>query len=75
MTTLDGNAVGNYGLMDIIAVLKFIQRYIFIFGGNPDKVTLVGAGSGAGAIGILLVSPKAKDERMYHHYIIFIYLF
>jgi len=63
MSTLDKNSPGNYGLMDIIKVLKFIQLYIEIFGGDPNKVTLVGFGSGAAAIGILLVSPKAKDER------------
>lgn len=50
--------------MDVIQVLKFIQNYIEIFGGNPNKVTLVGFGSGAAIIGLLLVSPKAKDERM-----------
>ena len=64
MSTLDANSPGNYGLMDMIQVLKFIQNYIQIFGGDPNKVTLVGFGSGAAAIGILLVSPKAKDESM-----------
>jgi carboxylesterase type B len=62
LSTLDSNSPGNYGLMDIIKVLKFIQKYITIFGGNPDKVTVAGAGSGAAAIGILLVSPKSRDE-------------
>ena len=73
MSTLDANSPGNYGLMDIIKVLKFIQHYIEIFGGNPNKVTLVGFGSGAAAIGILLVSPKAKDERKQILILIYMY--
>jgi len=47
--------------MDIIHVLKFIQRNIREFGGNPDKVTLLGTGSGAAMVGLLLVSPKSYD--------------
>lgn len=64
MTTLDHNSPGNYGLMDVIHVLKFIQKNIREFGGNPDKVTLVGTGSGAGLVGILLVSPKSYDDGL-----------
>ena len=43
-------------------MLKFIQKNIREFGGNPNNVTLVGTGSGAGLVGILLVSPKSYDE-------------
>jgi neuroligin len=62
MSTMDSSSPGNYGLMDILAALKFIRNYIRIFGGNPDKVTLVGAGSGASAIGILLLSPRSSYQ-------------
>jgi len=48
--------------MDVIHVLKFIKKHIRTFDGNPDKVTLLGTGSGAGIVGILLVSPKAYDD-------------
>jgi neuroligin len=75
MSTLDANSPGNYGLMDVIQVLKFIQKYIELFGGNPNKVTLVGFGSGAAIIGVLLVSPKAKDERMDFDAVILMLLF
>jgi Carboxylesterase family len=73
MSTLDANSPGNYGLMDIIQVLKFIKNYIEIFGGDPNKVTLVGFGSGAAAIGILLVSPKARDERTNIDFLILVF--
>ncbi len=59
MSTLDKNSPGNYGIYDVIKVLEFVQKYIREFGGDPDKVTLAGAGSGAGIVGILLVSPKS----------------
>jgi len=62
MSTLDHNSPGNYGLMDILHVLKFIQKNIREFGGNPDKVTLLGTGSGAAMVGLLLVSPKSRDD-------------
>jgi len=47
--------------MDIIHVLKFVQKNIEHFGGNPNKVTLLGTGSGAAMVGVLLVSPKSYD--------------
>jgi len=62
LSTLDHNSPGNYGLMDVIHVLKFIKKNILEFGGNPDKVTLLGTGSGASIVGLLLVSPKSYDD-------------
>ena len=64
LSTLDQHAPGNYGLMDIIKVLEFIQKYITLFRGDPDKVTLVGSDSGAAAIALLLLSPKAKYDNV-----------
>ncbi|KAK2159032.1 hypothetical protein LSH36_160g05071 [Paralvinella palmiformis] len=64
LSTLDQYAPGNYGLMDIIKVLEFIQKYITLFRGDPDKVTLVGHDSGAAAIALLLLSPKAKYDNV-----------
>ncbi|KAK3744399.1 hypothetical protein QZH41_012156 [Actinostola sp. cb2023] len=51
---------GNYGLGDKIEALKWIQRNIKRFGGNPNDVTLVGHSSGAMGVGLLLVSPQAQ---------------
>ena len=49
--------VANYGLMDQVAALHWIQQNIFLFGGDPKNVTLLGHSSGAACINFLIISP------------------
>lgn len=55
---------GNNGVRDVILALKWIKENIHQFGGNPNKVTLMGQQEGAALVEILLHSPKAKG--LYH---------
>ena len=54
------NASGNYGLLDIVAALKWVQDNIETFGGDPERVTLFGQSAGAGAIMSVMLMPQSQ---------------
>lgn len=47
---------GNSGLRDIVAALEWIKKNVAKFGGDPDKITLMGSRGGAAAVDILVHS-------------------
>ncbi|CAG2169525.1 unnamed protein product, partial [Oppiella nova] len=57
---VDGAVRGNYGLMDQVAALHWVQENIGEFGGDPHNVTVIGHGFGASCVHLLLLSPMAR---------------
>lgn len=60
----DYSSSGNYGILDMVASLEWVQNNIEAFGGDPDNVTIFGQSAGAMAITSLMTSPLT--EGLFH---------
>ncbi|HVP95146.1 MAG TPA: carboxylesterase family protein [Methanoregulaceae archaeon] len=54
------NSSGNYGIMDQVAALQWVQHNIGAFGGDPSRVTIFGQSAGGESVLIHLVSPQSR---------------
>ncbi|XP_059118602.1 acylcarnitine hydrolase-like isoform X2 [Peromyscus eremicus] len=59
-STGDEHARGNWGYLDQVAALRWVQQNIAHFGGNPDRVTIFGESAGATSVSSLVLSPMSK---------------
>ncbi|XP_040185273.1 carboxylesterase 5A-like isoform X1 [Rana temporaria] len=56
----DSQAPGNYGFVDQVKALHWVQENIADFGGDPDSVTIFGESAGGVSVSALVLSPLAK---------------
>ncbi|XP_013161548.1 PREDICTED: carboxylesterase 3 [Papilio xuthus] len=61
LSTGQRDAPGNAGLFDLRAALTWTQEYIEFFGGDKNRIVMMGQGSGASAASILGLSPEGRS--------------
>ncbi|XP_019749570.1 fatty acyl-CoA hydrolase precursor, medium chain isoform X2 [Hippocampus comes] len=57
LSTGDEHLSGNYGLLDQVEALRWLQKHIHNFGGDPASVTVFGESAGGVSVSMLLLSP------------------
>ncbi|GAA6217627.1 fatty acyl-CoA hydrolase precursor, medium chain-like [Lates japonicus] len=65
LSTGDEHMSGNFGLLDQVQALRWIQQHIHNFGGDPDLVTIFGESAGGVSVSLLLLSPLS--DGLFHH--------
>ena len=64
----DKQSSGQYGDLDKVEALRWVQKNISAFGGDPARVTIAGQSAGAGSVCWLMASPAAKG--LFHRAVI-----
>ncbi|XP_062276032.1 fatty acyl-CoA hydrolase precursor, medium chain-like isoform X2 [Scomber scombrus] len=64
LSTGDEHMSGNFGLLDQVQALRWIQQHIHNFGGDPTSVTVFGESAGGVSVSLLLLSPLS--DGLFH---------
>ncbi|KAF5399714.1 Carboxylesterase [Paragonimus heterotremus] len=70
LSTGDSASIGNYGLWDQLFALRWVKENIEWFRGDPSQITLMGESAGGASVGLLTVSPRSRDQDLFHRAII-----
>lgn len=69
LSTMSNEIPGNAALLDVVAALEFVQKYIRYFGGDPNQVTIFGQSAGAAIVSTLLYSPRVRTINFYRKFL------
>lgn len=67
LSAVDDILPGNYGMKDQTAALKWVQKSIETFGGDPKRVTIMGQSSGGASVHLHLHSPLSTGRLEQDH--------
>jgi carboxylesterase type B len=56
---------GNAGMFDQIEALRWVNKYVEHFGGDPSQITIAGQSAGSASISLLLLAPQARGKNLF----------
>lgn len=57
---------GNAAIFDQIEALRWVNKHIAYFGGDPNRVTIAGESAGSASVSLLLLAPQARGSFLRH---------
>ena len=59
---------GNAGIFDQIEALRWVNKYVEYFGGDPNEITIAGESAGSASVSLLLQAPQARGFFKFYNF-------